>query len=100
MAKGIYLLKIFIFREQFQLTSFEEKSIRRITIFIIFIYLKFWFQAPNPTDAPLNDLIMLKILENYEEIDSVLSKIAQTKFKNHLRYLSEYLAPLVFFQII
>ena len=63
MAKGIYCLKMCLFREQFKLTAAEQQALRRICLFTVTIYVKAWFTAPNTCDAPLNDLILLQTLE-------------------------------------
>jgi hypothetical protein len=56
MAKAIYCIKIYLFRDQFTLTNLEEKTITDICLFLINIYVKAWFNAPKPTLAPDQDL--------------------------------------------
>lgn len=43
MAKAIYVLKMFLFREQFKLQSKEAKAICEISTFIVMIYVEAWF---------------------------------------------------------
>lgn len=60
MAKAIYSLKIFLFRDQFHLTSQEKSGLRDVCVFIIHIYQRAWFTASNPVTAPNNDFILMK----------------------------------------
>ena len=62
MAKAIYSLKIFVFRDQFSLTDSERDVIRSICFFIINVYVKVWFNASKATLAPNQDLHLLKTL--------------------------------------
>ncbi|GBP55007.1 hypothetical protein EVAR_34482_1 [Eumeta japonica] len=73
MAKLIYALKIFLFRnnlQAFKLTKREEKQIVRFVSFGALIYAKIWIEAPLAADAPVNDLLLWKNLRLYEVIDS------------------------------
>lgn len=51
MAKGIYTLKIFAFRDQFKLTAHEIQASRQICLFTVIIYVKAWFSAPVAADV-------------------------------------------------
>jgi hypothetical protein len=42
MAKGIYSLKMLLFKNQFKLTSIEEMPLKRICCFIIKCYAQVW----------------------------------------------------------
>lgn len=97
MAKGIYSIKIYLFREQFKLTKHEKQSLRRVCLFTATIYIKAWLSAPISEDAPVNDLVMLQRLEEYAETDSSTAHIALQKLKNHLWYLSEDLVVMCLF---
>ena len=97
MARGIYCLKIFLFRDQFQLTQHETDSLRKINVFCVSIYLKAWFQCQNSENAAVNDLYLLSKLEDFEKVNSSISQTALRKFKSHLWYLSEYLVRMAFF---
>ncbi|CAH0552503.1 unnamed protein product [Brassicogethes aeneus] len=99
MAKILYSLKLWMFRGQFKLTLQEEKALKDICIFIIRIYLKNWFGAPLPIQAPRNDLKLLKQLKEYEEKNLTVSQIALEKWKRHLWYLSDHLVALAFFDM-
>ena len=97
MAKGIYCLKIYLFREQFKLSAHELQALRRICLFTVTIYVKAWFSAPDTRDAPLNDLCLLQTLESYVDTDRQVSDISLKKMRGHLWYLSEDLIGLALF---
>jgi hypothetical protein len=97
MAKGIYVLKMFCFREQFHLTAHELQALKRLCLFTITIYVQAWFKAPLSRDAPVNDLNLLHILEAYVTVDKRVAETALAKQKNHLWYLSEDLVGLSIF---
>lgn len=78
MAKGIYCLKIYLFRDQFPVTDSEVKGIKNICLFIINIYIKAWFTAHKPT----------KSLVPYRIIDEEVTEKALSKLINHLWYLN------------
>lgn len=97
MAKAIYALKIYLFREQFQLTASEARGIRDVCVFIVRLYVGSWFTAPDAVSAPRSDLEFLQNLKRYEEIHPGISKAAVKKFSGHLWYLSEELVALAMF---
>ena len=69
IAKGIYCLKILLFREQFKMNTKELQPFRRICVFTITLYNKAWFTAPVTCDVPYNDLCMLRSMESFCSID-------------------------------
>lgn len=97
MAKAIYCLKIFLFRNEFQLSTLEINGLRRICIFIVEVYVEAWFSAPLAVEAPYQDFVFLRKLENFKNIDAEISLVALKKFKNHLWYLSPEAVGLAFF---
>ena len=97
LSKVIYVLKIYIFRDQFKLTRREEKALTEISIFIIKIYFEAWFNAPLALKAPNHDLNFLKKLRAYRDIDDKISKMTIKKFENHLWYLNEETVAIGFF---
>lgn len=86
-----------MFKEQFELRKQEVDKLRQICIFIVVIYLKAWFCSPSSIKAPHQDLMFLKSLIEYKNINAEISKAASTKFSNHLWYLSEELVSLSLF---
>lgn len=97
MSKAIYSLKIYLFREQFQLTKKQTQGIAEVCIFIVIVYVKGWFTAPLANRAPNHDFQFLKRLDNYKLIDLDVSQEAVLKFKNHLWYLNPEAVALSFF---
>ncbi|CAH0555853.1 unnamed protein product [Brassicogethes aeneus] len=97
MAKAIYSLKMFMFKKQLGIQKVEIDGLRQICIFIIRFYVKPWFNAPNAIKAPNQDLTLLQSLIKYRKINAKISGAATSKLCAHLWYISEYLAPLAFF---
>lgn len=79
MAKAIYCMKIFGFRHQFKMSKHEINSLQRICLFVTTTYAGFWFAAPVTTDAPINDLKMLQLIEQYTEVDKKLRQLLNGK---------------------
>lgn len=50
MAKGIYSLKMFLFRKHFRMTARELNGFRDVCIFIILRYAKAWFRSDRAMD--------------------------------------------------
>lgn len=97
MAKGIYCLKMFIFKSQFRMTDVEHDGIRRICVFIVKIYVKAWFKCTEATLAPNLDFEMMKSLISYKKIDEVIANAALSKLLNHLWYLNPEQVTFAFF---
>lgn len=90
MAKGIYCLKILMFRNQFpEITELEINGLVEVTGFVIKCYAFFWFNSDKAEQAPLNDILFLRNLEDYKKINAQIADRAITKFINHLYYLNE-----------
>lgn len=97
MAKAIYCLKIFLFRQTFPLTPRETLWLRDLCIYIVRFYIKFWFRSTIPSEAPNNDLVLLRQLHDYRKIDNVLATAVLNKTRNHLWYLSGECVALCLF---
>lgn len=97
MSKAIYTLKIYLFREQIQLTANEKKALSEICLFIVIIYVRAWFTAPHAPQAPNHDLQFLKKLYGYRLIDPKVSEVTLKKMRNHLWYLNAEIAAMSFF---
>ncbi|KAF2894534.1 hypothetical protein ILUMI_11639 [Ignelater luminosus] len=94
MAKAIYSIKIFLLRSEFAITGVEEKALCRICGFIVVNYIKLWFTANKTTEAPWNDILLLKNLNKYKEKDALVAGACLQKFVNHLWYLAD--EPVLF----
>lgn len=92
MAKAIYGLKMYLFRDQFPIDS---NQLQRFVLFVVQVYIKAWFEAPIATNAPMSDLELMRCLKKYR--DKELSQSTYQKFEKHLWYLSELNISLSFF---
>lgn len=97
MSKGIYCLKIFCFREQFELTAHELQALKRICLFTVTLYVHAWFSAANSCNAPVNDLHLLQATETFSRVDKKVAEIALRKLRGHMWYISEDLIGLSLF---
>lgn len=97
MAKIIYSMKIFLFRRQVHLTKGEIKRLEDICLFICLIYVKPWIQCCITSNAPYNDLQLMKELVRYSKINKEISQHAVKKFNDHLWYLGSELVVLSLF---
>ncbi|XP_044587995.1 uncharacterized protein LOC123267437 [Cotesia glomerata] len=97
MAKAIYSLKIFLFRNEFHLTKSEIAGLRELSLFIIIFYLKAWYTAPCAIAAPNNDLTLIKELISYKKFNNTISRACSEKLADHLWYLNNELSVLSLF---
>ncbi|XP_057335392.1 uncharacterized protein LOC130674123 isoform X3 [Microplitis mediator] len=97
MAKGIYSLKMFMFRDEFRLSNKELHGLRQFSIFIVVLYLKAWFSSTSATTTAHHDLQFLKNLIEYKRINPLISAATCEKIILHLWYLSNGLAILSLF---
>lgn len=97
MGKIIYSLKIFLFRDQVNLTDSELINLEEFCVFACLIYTKSWIQCCVTSNSPTNDLDLLKSLNRYERINAKIANCAIEKFKNHLWYLGSELVVLSLF---
>lgn len=97
MAKAIYALKLFMFRDQFNISKIELNGIRDVCIFLILIYIKAWFRSNLSIEAPNNDIQFIQASIAYSQTDPTISDIIIEKFSNHLWYLASESIGLSFF---
>lgn len=100
MAKGIYSLKMFLYRKHFKMTARELNGFRDVCIFIVLRYAKAWFRADRAEEAPNQDFDFIKSIAEYAAIDKELSKKVLSKFvgrDGHTWYLSDEAIALAFF---
>lgn len=103
MARAIYSLKVWLFREQFlqlYLSDTTQRSsisghLGNISIFVCVVYARYWFTCPSGTGAAVNDLRLLHELRQY--FHPHISAAALQAFSNHLWYLSEVLIGFAFY---
>lgn len=97
MAKALYCLKIYLFRDCFKLNAKEEKGLRELCIFIVMIYVKAWCTCPLAPQAPNHELTFIKTLHDFESIDPQISTVTVKKIIKHLWYLSPEAIAMAFF---
>ena len=84
MSKALYCYKIWLFPDHFKLTKEQEVGIRDICLFCILVYIKSWMTCSLPTEAPQQDLHLMKQLIDYKWISPAISKATSEKFSNHM----------------
>jgi len=97
MAKVIYCMKIYLFRNEFNLTASEKKNLSEFCIFAAHVYVPAWIACPMASDAPVNDLILFRKIKQYADINKVVSQAAIKKLQNHTWYLGSEMVPLALF---
>lgn len=97
MAKAIYSLKMYLFRKYFKLSKADEAKLYAVCKFIVFRYINPWYTSPLAIGAPNNDLIFIKSLIEFKDVDKNISDATLHKFSNHLWYLSPELCILSLF---
>lgn len=97
MAKAIYALKSFLFRDQLNLDQQTLNQLRRFSVFISSVYVKRWNYCTNVFNAPINDLEFLKEIEMYSEIDDEIAAVAKNAFCRHLTYVTNEMILLLIF---
>lgn len=95
MSNIIYCIKMLLLKDQLKDNLFDFKSIERFVIFSIKCYIRFWFTCESITQAPTNDLLMVKSILNFK--DKEISTIAFKAFKNHFYYFDSKLACFCLF---
>lgn len=97
MARIIYAIKTYLFRQHLDEDPDFIESLERFCLFVTLIYTKHWNRCPNAIDAPINDLLLMKELDAYKIIDIEIANAALRAHNRHLWYLSDELAALSVF---
>lgn len=100
MAKLIYAIKIYLFRNQshvFHLTKKELCQLQRFVQFGALLYTRAWVEAPLAAEAPAGDLEFWSNLEAYKSIDREIATATMKVLEHHLWYLSDELVGLALF---
>ena len=97
MSKCIYVLKICLVRHQLKLHYTMKKKVEKMSLFIIFPYLQYWFTTPSLTSAASNDLLLYKSLLKFSKVDKAVSTAAADKLQRHTWYLTEENIPFALF---
>ena len=103
MAKLIYSMKMVLLSEKI-IAELPKGSVfcvdqlaklQRFVKFVVLVYIPWWITCSQSSDAPVNDLKLLKMIHGHD--DKVMSRSAATAFSRHYWYLSEELVPLALF---
>ena len=73
-----------------------KKSVWRISVLFVRVYVKAWFFDNSAPYTPAQDLLLFKQLDTYRIYNENMSRVAVKMFLNHLGYLSEELVALAF----
>lgn len=88
ISRGIYCLKMFLFRHQFKTTKREERGVSVMALFIALMYICFWHQAPLSSHIPHKDIMMLTEIQKYTNKINVAATTSNA-IQRHLWYLAE-----------
>ena len=98
MSKAIYILKLSLLQHQIDEIHWQtKKKIHKMALFVVFIYLKAWFNSPSLTSAAKNDLELYKLLLKFKKINSKISQSACEVLNRHTWYLTEDAITLTLF---
>lgn len=97
MAKAIYAVKMYLFRDELQLEEGFQEQLLEFSLFVVLVYSKHWNRCTNAIDAPVNDLQLIKELKEYANHNEAIANAVWNSFKNHLWYLGEELVILSLF---
>ena len=65
-------------------TMVQLAKLKRFINFSALIYCPWWFLSTSAPDAPYNDLMLLKSVMDYAEVDKLMSNSAQKAVLRHL----------------
>ena len=104
MGKWLYGLKMALLEEQIKqlspnkmYTRHRPPKIKQFLDFIVHIYVPWWFTCSISAAAPCNDLLLIKNLNRYMDVNNNVAQAALKAFKRHLWYLVLDLVPLALF---
>ena len=89
MSKCIYVLKICLVRHQLHLHYTIKRKVEKMSLFIIFVYIHYWFTSPSLTTAASNDLQLFHDLEKFSKVDKKVAGVGISKLQRHTWYLTE-----------
>lgn len=99
MAPAIYSMKIYLLREQMDLTPDIEENLKEFCLFVCLVYVKSWTLCQIPSQAPENTLQLYKTLYKYSALNRKISEHGLAKLLNHLWYIGHEMIFLSLFSI-
>ena len=97
MSQAIYLLKIELLSNLFQMSPEDRRAVHRMANFISLFYAKLFLRSRIAVFAPTDDFHFLSAMEWYKEEDFQIATAVTASVKRHLWYLTEELVILALF---
>lgn len=97
MAKAIYCIKTYLFRDELSLDEDFESNLLELSLFVSLIYCKNWNRCMNAINAPVNDLALITEVKRYSDYNETIANAVINAFQNHFWYLGEELVILSLF---
>ena len=86
-----------LLQHQLDLHWQTKKKVEKMTLFVVFVYLRSWFSAPSLTSAAMNDLDLYRRLLNFRSIHKKVSSSTSVVLNRHTWYLTEELISFSLF---
>jgi len=83
MAKAIYSLKMYLFRNQAKLDSEVIAKLLDVCHFIVQCYIEAWFDAPYAPSAPRSDLELIRRLDGFSSVNVAIATAAQSSLDTY-----------------
>lgn len=97
MAKVIYAIKMFLFRDELELDEDFLFELLEFCLFAVVVYCKYWNQCTVAIDAAVNDLSFLEDLRAYSHYNENIANSVLNSFQNHFWYFGEELVVMSIF---
>ena len=100
MSKAIYIIKMNLLLHQLHDIHYQtKKKIQKMSIFVVFVYLRPWFSAASLTSAAMsmNDNNLYNDIQKFRKVHSKVSTATSSVTKRHTWYLKEELIPFSLF---
>lgn len=89
MAKALYALKMYIFREEFRMSAKEKSAMQSFCFFIVRFYIQAWFKCASAIATPKQDHEFMKDMLVHRRIDAPIANAVIKSCCNHLYYHSD-----------
>lgn len=97
MSKAIYILKIFIMSNTFELYGSEKEEVDKMVEFILLFYSYYFLRSPLAASAPASDLQLAFLMRKYKVFEEATSIGVTKSITRHLDYLTEELVVFSLF---
>ena len=87
MSKALYTLKVNLFLPQFpSLPCYRKKQLEKMSLFIVFVYLKSWFTVSLLYSAATADLELYQRMRKLSKVHKKIAEVGET-MRNFIREL-------------